>query len=63
MQTGNIEWQEMYRTFNCGVGLVLIVAANKADESITILNDLGEQAWRLGEIHPLENGPPVSLNK
>jgi phosphoribosylformylglycinamidine cyclo-ligase len=62
MQTGNIDRLEMYRTFNCGVGLVLIVAADKADESIKILNDLGEQAWRLGEIKPLENGPQVSLN-
>jgi phosphoribosylformylglycinamidine cyclo-ligase len=61
MEEGNIEQQEMYRTFNCGVGLVLIVAAEQAYESIQILNSLGEQAWLLGEIEQLAQGPQVIL--
>lgn len=59
MENGNIDRQEMYRTFNCGVGLVLIVAAEQADESIRLLNELGEHAWHLGEIEALEDGPQV----
>ncbi len=53
-QQGGVVDQEMYRTFNCGVGMVLVVAAADADKTIGLLKDNGEQAWRLGEIvsHP-----------
>ena len=56
-ETGNIEQQEMYRTFNCGVGLVLIVDAKHADAALAILADNGETAWKLGNI---EHGPAGS---
>lgn len=49
-QKGNIEQLEMYRTFNCGVGFVVVVPSDKADETIKLLNDNGETAWKLGEI-------------
>lgn len=49
-QRGNIEQTEMYRTFNCGVGFVVVVPSDKADEAIISLNDNGETAWKLGEI-------------
>lgn len=47
---GNIEAGEMYRTFNCGTGYVLIVAPDEADDLIRDLNGQGEQAWLLGRI-------------
>jgi phosphoribosylformylglycinamidine cyclo-ligase len=62
MQNGNIDRQEMYRTFNCGIGLVLIVAAEHADASIRTLNALGEQAWHLGEINPAADGAQVIID-
>jgi len=49
-QKGNIEDQEMYRTFNCGIGMVLIVNEEDADTAIDVLNKAGESAFRLGEI-------------
>ncbi len=49
-QQGNIEQQEMYRTFNCGVGMVLIVDAEDAEQSLEILEAAGESAWILGEV-------------
>lgn len=49
-QKGNIEQMEMYRTFNCGVGFVVVVPSDKADEAIKLLNEQGENAWKLGEI-------------
>lgn len=49
-QTGNIEPMEMVRTFNCGVGFVVVVPADKADETLDFLNKQGETAWKLGEI-------------
>jgi len=49
-QQGNIDLQEMYRTFNCGIGMVLVVNAEDADAAIDVLNKAGEQAFRLGKI-------------
>ena len=40
----------MLRTFNCGVGLVLVVSATGADEVITVLAKAGEKAFKLGSI-------------
>jgi len=47
---GNVEINEMYRTFNCGVGMVLIVAADDAGAIINSLNQNGDTAWQLGNI-------------
>ena len=49
-ENGNITTHEMYRTFNCGVGMVLVVPADQLDNSLNILKDIGENAWHLGEI-------------
>ena len=40
----------MYRTFNCGVGMVIAVDATDADQTIEILNAQGESAWKIGTI-------------
>ena len=58
-QQGNIEQQEMYRTFNCGVGMVLVVDAEDTDTAIEMLNAAGETAWRLGEIVSSTGEPDV----
>nr|WP_317198638.1 phosphoribosylformylglycinamidine cyclo-ligase [uncultured Psychrobacter sp.] len=47
---GNIKQSEMYRTFNCGVGFVIVVPADKAQAAINTLNDAGEKAWQIGEM-------------
>lgn len=49
-KNGNVEMEEMYRTFNCGVGMVLIASQSEADAIVTALNNTGEKAWRLGTI-------------
>jgi len=49
-ETGNIETAEMRRTFNCGVGMVVIVDAKDAEETIQVLNNQGETAWQIGQI-------------
>lgn len=49
-EKGNIEQIEMYRTFNCGVGFVVVLPVDKADEAIKLLTEQGETAWKLGEI-------------
>jgi phosphoribosylformylglycinamidine cyclo-ligase len=47
---GNVATQEMYRTFNCGVGMVLCTAEAHADRAIELLRGSGETAWRIGSI-------------
>lgn len=49
-QNGNVEEEEMHRTFNCGVGMVLCIPAEHVDQALQILASEGEQAWVLGEI-------------
>lgn len=47
---GNIEQSEMVRTFNCGVGFVIVVPADKKDETLAFLSAQGETAWQIGKI-------------
>lgn len=47
--TGNITETEMYTVFNCGIGLVMVVAEADADTVIKHLSDHGEHAWKLGK--------------
>ncbi len=49
-EQGNVERREMYRTFNCGVGMVLCVAQSHKAAVISHLNSAGHSAWELGEI-------------
>ncbi|HRW66227.1 MAG TPA: phosphoribosylformylglycinamidine cyclo-ligase [Candidatus Competibacter sp.] len=49
-QQGGVAEAEMWRTFNCGVGMVIGVAAEDAERAQTILRDAGEKVWALGRI-------------
>jgi phosphoribosylformylglycinamidine cyclo-ligase len=49
-RTGNITAREMYRTFNCGIGMVVIVAAAQADAALSVLRASGERAQIIGEV-------------
>ena len=60
-ETANIEQQEMYRTFNCGVGMILVVKPEHADAAITHLNDAGEAAFLLGEIRAGAKDPQIQI--
>ncbi|PSW07067.1 phosphoribosylformylglycinamidine cyclo-ligase [Photobacterium rosenbergii] len=55
-QAGNVDTYEMYRTFNCGVGLVIALPKEQAEQAISILNAEGEQAWLLGHIANANEG-------
>jgi len=49
---GNIETDEMRRTFNCGIGLIVAVAETDIGAACRLLADHGETAWHLGRIAP-----------
>ena len=40
----------MYRTFNCGVGMIVALDKADAEKAVEILNDNGEKAWVIGSI-------------
>ena len=56
---GNIAESEMLRTFNCGVGMILVVPAETAADTVDLLESLGEDAWLIGKITARENGQPA----
>ena len=49
-EQGNIETREMYRTFNCGVGMVVCVSAQDAELTVSSLQAEGHNAWQIGTI-------------
>ena len=56
---GAIEPEEMARTFNCGIGMAVIVAADAADAVTTTLEEAGETVFRIGTIDAGERGCTV----
>jgi phosphoribosylformylglycinamidine cyclo-ligase len=55
-QAGNVEQNEMLRTFNCGIGMIAVVDKAKADAVATILRREGETVVTLGELVPVADG-------
>ena len=47
---GNVAALEMYRTFNCGIGMVVIVSQADAGKAISQLQAAGEKVWQIGQI-------------
>lgn len=52
-QQGNISRYEMYRTFNCGVGMVIVLPEKEVEHALDVLNAAGETAWVIGKIDNL----------
>ena len=55
-ENGKIAEEEMFRTFNMGIGLVLVVAREHADHCRVVLASLGETAWIIGEVQAGSRG-------
>lgn len=63
-QTGNVTTHEMYRTFNCGVGMLIIIPAKEVSDTLQLLNQIGENAWQIGKIVAINaNEPQVTISK
>ncbi len=60
---GAIDSQEMFRTFNCGIGMIACVPQDSAQRSLDLLQQFGETAWIIGEITQSPHSQPqVMLN-
>lgn len=60
-QAGNVSRHEMYRTFNCGVGMVIALAPDAAEKAIVLLNAAGEKAWKIGIIRASDSEQRVVI--
>lgn len=52
-EKGNIDSYEMYRTFNCGVGMVIALPQADVEKALNLLRQAGENAWLIGQIESL----------
>ncbi len=60
-KNGNVAETEMHRVFNCGIGMVCIVAAADAELAMQALRDGGETVYCVGEIHGRGDGEPQTV--
>ncbi|MEJ2403791.1 MAG: phosphoribosylformylglycinamidine cyclo-ligase [Candidatus Thiodiazotropha sp.] len=60
-EQGNLTAHEMLRTLNSGVGMVVCVAAEQAEQTLALLSQSGESAWRLGSIEQANSDTTASV--
>ncbi|MBJ89193.1 MAG: phosphoribosylformylglycinamidine cyclo-ligase [Woeseia sp.] len=56
--SGRIDTAEMRRTFNCGVGVALVIPQSEVSDALTTLETCGESAWVIGSV-AADEGPVV----
>lgn len=63
-EKGNVSPEEMCRTFNCGIGMVVVVDAKDADDAVQQLTALGENPFIIGEVakKKKKKDPSVEIN-
>ena len=60
-ERGPVAEIEMYRTFNCGIGMVVCVPADQADAAIAELARSGEVAWVVGQVEAAPDSPAPTI--
>lgn len=60
-QHGRVADTEMHRVFNCGIGMVVIVAPQHAEAAIAHLRAAGEDVGRIGDIRARQPGEPAAI--
>ena len=58
-RVGNVSCEEMYRVFNMGIGLILVVPSDSVFAVLAQAAALGERGWRIGEMVPMIEGEPA----
>jgi phosphoribosylformylglycinamidine cyclo-ligase len=60
-KTGDVAEEEMLRVFNCGIGLAIVVAPDKAQLAQMLLKREGELAYDIGRIEPHSGEPECAI--
>lgn len=60
-QAGNIASSEMYRTFNCGIGMAVVVAEERVEAALASLRQSGEQAVVIGQVRAARPDEPQTI--
>ena len=60
-QHGNVASEEMHRVFNCGIGMVVIVSREQAEQAMAHLAAAGETVYRIGEIRQRTGNEPQTI--
>ena len=55
---GRIERDEMYRVFNMGIGLILVISPDSVSGVLSRAASLGDRGWQIGEIVSSTGGEP-----
>ena len=58
---GNVDWTEMYRTFNMGIGMMIIAAEGEGEKIGAALGAVGEKYYRLGRVGEYDFGHAVKI--
>jgi phosphoribosylformylglycinamidine cyclo-ligase len=58
---GSVAEQEMHRVFNCGIGMVVVVASHYVQDALKLLRDAGETAWYIGAIRERKSGEAQTI--
>ncbi|EOM2811913.1 AIR synthase-related protein, partial [Serratia marcescens] len=53
---------EMYRTFNCGIGMVIALPEAEVEAAIALLTATGEKAWKIGKLTASSDEQQVVIN-
>jgi phosphoribosylformylglycinamidine cyclo-ligase len=57
-QNGNVTDAEMHRVFNCGIGMIVVVAPDDAERAQALLTEAGERVYPIGTVVPRAAGAP-----
>ncbi len=60
-ERGNVADSEMHRVFNCGIGMVLVVAEKDAKRAQALLEKAGERVWRIGAVRRRKRGEAQTI--
>ena len=60
-QAGNVTDAEMHRVFNCGIGMIVVVAAAEAERAQALLTEAGETVYQIGAVVPRVPGAPGTV--
>jgi len=58
MKLGGIAEAEMGRTFNCGIGMIVVVSPDEADRVKSVLEKAGETVWQIGRLRDRKDDEP-----